>query len=93
MLVKAHTRVRVEMQCTVYAVIVPPVKRGTAYAHDRNGKCIAFTGDRAKMIALCNEVRLYNSGARSRVLVETRDWEGVVCVPRSECMAHLGLVA
>lgn len=66
---------------------------GTAYAHTRNGKCITFTGDRAKMVALCDDVRLYNKGARGRVLVETTHWEGVVCVARSECFAHLDLVA
>lgn len=81
------------MKCTVHAVVVPPMQSGTAYAHARNGKCIAFTGDRAKMIALCDEVRLYNNGARTPVLVETTDWEGVVCVAGSECLAHLGIAA
>jgi hypothetical protein len=69
------------------------MQRGKAYAHAPNGECIVFTGDREKMIALCNEVRSYNHGMRSDVLVETDDWYGVACVARSECFAHPTLAA
>jgi hypothetical protein len=79
------------MICTVYAVVVPPMQRGTAYAHAKNGKCVRFTGDRAKVIALCDQVRLYNEGVRSRVLVETNYWDEVASVDKSNCFAHLEL--
>lgn len=77
------------MICTVYAVVVPPMQRGTAYAHAADGRCIAFTADRARMLALCNDVRRYNEGVRGRVLIETHDWEKVSCIAKSKCFAHL----
>lgn len=81
------------MMCTVHAVVVPPMQRGKAYAHDANGECVVFTGDREKMIALCKEVRLCNYGMRSDVLVETADWDGVASIASSQCFAHPALAA
>ena len=76
------------MICAVSVVVVTPMKCGTAYAHAADGECIAFTADRASMVALCNEVRQYNEGMRSRVLIETDDWEGVSWIAKSTCFAH-----
>ena len=81
------------MKCTVHAVVVPPMQRGNAYAHSLSGKCVTFTGARAQMMALCDEVRLYNNGERGRVMVDTLDWEGAVYLEHSACLAHLGNVA
>ena len=81
------------MICIVHAVVVPPMQRGKAYAHAANGECIVFTGEREKMIALCNEVRLYNYGTRSDVLVETDDWQGATRIDSSQCFVHPTLAA
>jgi len=81
------------MKCTVYAVVIPPLQRGSAYAHTQTGKCIAFTGERTKMIALCDEVRLYNNGDRARVVVDTNDWEEAAYLAETACLADPGLVA
>lgn len=82
-----------EMKCTVHAVVVPPMQRGTAYAHATSGRCIALKGDRSTMMALCDEVRLYNSGGRGRVVVDTNDWQEAVYLEHSACFAHLGFAA
>jgi len=81
------------MKCTVYAVVIPPMQPGKAYAHTKRGRCIAFTGERAKMIALCDEVRLYNLGNRGRVVVDTKDWETPVYLEENACFAHLEIAA
>jgi hypothetical protein len=39
------------------------------------------------MVELCDQVRLYNPGLRSEVLVETGDWLNVMRVPQSCCFA------
>ena len=77
------------MKCTVYAVVIPPMQRGTAYAHTKTGKCITFTGRRSRMIALCEEVRRYNIGERDAVRVDTKDWHKTQYVEQSQCFAHL----
>jgi len=63
------------------------MQRGTAYAHARDGKCVVFTGEPAKMLALCNAVRLYNEGTGEAVIVESEDWEHALCISSSACLA------
>lgn len=43
-------------EIAVDAVIVPPFKPGEGYGHTRDGRCIAFTGERERMVALCRAV-------------------------------------
>lgn len=62
---------------------------GTAYGHTKNGKCIAFTGERSRMMALCDEVRAYNNGDRRRVVVDTHEWEKAAYIEESACFAHV----
>jgi len=81
------------MVCTVHAVIVPPMQNGTAYAHARSGECVVFTGEPAKMLGLCNAVRLYNEGTGEAVIVETEDWERALCISSSACLADCAHVA
>ncbi|MBV9271003.1 MAG: hypothetical protein JO165_07915 [Candidatus Eremiobacteraeota bacterium] len=40
----------------VDAVIVPPFKCGEGFGHTTDGQCVAFSGPREAMIALCRRV-------------------------------------
>lgn len=81
------------MQLTVHAVLVPPLKTGVAYAHNSDGRCVTFTGDRDAMVALCNEVKAHNCGTRGPVLVHAGQWREISYVERDECPAHWQSVA
>lgn len=81
------------MQLTVHAVLVPPLKCGAAYAHNENGRCVAFTGERDAMISLCNEVKAYNTGMRGPVHVQASEWRELAFVPQDDCPTHWTSVA
>jgi len=52
----AGTVLSIMSKITVDAVIVPPFKCGEGYGHTRDGRCVAFSGPRDAMIALCRRV-------------------------------------
>lgn len=65
------------------------MQRGTGYAHTKTGKCIAFTGEQSRMMALCDKVRRYNKGDSGPVVVDTSDWHEPTYIHESACFAHL----
>jgi len=74
---------------TVDAVIVPPFKCGEGYGHTRDGRCVAFSGPRDAMIALCRRVMDAQHGGGEAPAISLGGFSGFYRLDASFCpMAH-----
>lgn len=74
---------------TVCAVLAKVENPGNAYAHDAEGRCVAFTGTRTNLIRLFHMLRAYLKGEAPVVTVSAADWENVRFIERRECPNHM----
>lgn len=74
---------------TVCAVLVKVESPGTGYAHDSQGNCFSFTGERDNLIAVFHLLRAYLKGEGPVVTVNADDWQHVEQIDRSDCPNHM----
>jgi hypothetical protein len=76
------------MQVTVQAVIVPPFRAGVAYGHTADGACIRFSGSRASMLVLCDDVKARAAVAGAPLTVDAADFEALEEIQLADCPLH-----
>jgi hypothetical protein len=71
----------------VTIVAVPPRTAGTAWGHDAEGRCVAFTGERTALMELFRQLRDFCHGRADVVRVDPSQWD-VTYIDPAECPAH-----
>jgi hypothetical protein len=83
------TVVAIMSKITVDGVIVPPFKCGEGYGHTRDGRCVAFSGPRDAMIALCRRVMDCDYGNGEAPVITLGGFSGFFRIETGFCpMAH-----
>lgn len=70
----------------VDAIIVPPGQDGVAFGHDNEGRCIEFTGTRAAMLVLVQQLREAEQKLpRPIVSISRQEWPSLKIIDVSAC--------